>query len=353
MGARVVTFPQALGVILGTKVGTTVAGWLIAVVGFKLQLGTIAQPVVLLGALMTMFGLERLRHLGWALAGFSLLFIGIDVIQDDMAPFEGSVTPDDFPPDTWFGRLQLLFIGMAITLVTQSSSAGVATALVALQTGTITFPQTAAMVIGMDMGTTFKTARAISTELFTVLAGLLAAQPARTAASRLQHVHEAVDLTRQVTERIASDSARPHVHGRHLAFVHALDHISRLASRCGRVERIGMRQDECCLRRLSANLRATVETAAGAADGERTERRQDQVRQLMCRQCHLVRAHTLNAAGRRSLDAETALLRLDAGRWLHRVSHQVWRIVHHLRVAEQNAPPHDAVSPLVAEDVDD
>lgn len=468
VGAGLMTFPQALGVILGANVGTTVTGWLIAVLGFKLQLGTIAQPVALLGVLMTMFGPGRLRHLGWSLAGFSLLFIGIDVIQDGMAPFERSVTPNDFPPDTWFGRLQLLFIGVAITLVTQSSSAGVATALVALQTGTITFPLAAAMVIGMDVGTTFKTVlatiggstatkrtgyahliynvlsaivafflldlftlaldrwlaqgttgdaqvalvafhtafnllglaavlpfaapfarlivwmvpergpsltgslddrlledpgaavdsavaavRAIAMEQFAVLASLLVTQPPRTAVSRLQHIREAVDHTRQFTERIASDLAHPHVRDRHLALMHALDHLSRLALRCGQSERIGVLQGERRLRRLSRVLRETVGAVAEATDAEAAELRQDRVRQLMRRQRHLVRSSTLNAAARRRLDADTALLRLDAGRWLHRVSYHVWRIVHHLRKAERTTLPNGATPPLVEEDVDD
>ena len=71
-----------------------------------------------------------------------------------MAGLEGVVTPDSFPSDGLAGRLLLLFIGVGITLVTQSSSAGVATALAAVNSGTISFEQAAVMVIGMDVGTT-------------------------------------------------------------------------------------------------------------------------------------------------------------------------------------------------------
>jgi len=81
-------------------------------------------------------------------------------MQDGMAHFQGVVTPESFPDDTLFGRFQLVLIGIAITLVTQSSSAGVAAALVALHAGAISFPQAAAMVIGMDVGTTFTAALA-------------------------------------------------------------------------------------------------------------------------------------------------------------------------------------------------
>ncbi len=155
VGAGLLTFPQALGIIYGANVGTTLTGWIVALVGFKLDLGSTALPLLLLGMLMRLFGGARLRHTGWALTGFSLLFIGIDAMQDGLGVLEGAVTPEDFPGDSVWGRLQLVAIGVAITLVTQSSSAGIATALVALGSGAISFPQAAAMVIGMDVGTTF------------------------------------------------------------------------------------------------------------------------------------------------------------------------------------------------------
>ncbi len=160
VGAGLLSFSQALGIIFGANIGTTITGWLVALLGFKLNIGLAAMPLILVGALLKMFGSARLRNVGGAVAGFSLLFVGIDLMQEGMAAFEGVVTPADFPPDTWFGRFLLLLIGVAITVVTQSSSAGVATAMVALGAGAISFPQAAAMVIGMDVGTTFTAALA-------------------------------------------------------------------------------------------------------------------------------------------------------------------------------------------------
>lgn len=160
VSAGLLTFPQALGIIFGANIGTTITGWLVAIVGFKLDLGTLVLPIVLIGVLLKLFGGVRLGHIGWTLAGFGVLFIGIDAMQEGMKPFEGTVTPDSFPRDTLLGRLLLVLIGVLITLVTQSSSAGVAAALVALASGTISFPQAAAMVIGMDIGTTFTAALA-------------------------------------------------------------------------------------------------------------------------------------------------------------------------------------------------
>ena len=157
VSAGLMTFPQSLGALFGTNIGTTATGWLVALVGFKLQLSSIMLPVLFAGVMLRLFGRRRARDLGWALAGFALIFIGLDMLQGGMAAYEGVVTPADFPGDGLGGRLLLVLIGAGITLVTQSSSAGVATALTAVHSGAITFPQAAAMVIGMDVGTTATT----------------------------------------------------------------------------------------------------------------------------------------------------------------------------------------------------
>ncbi|MFN3615304.1 MAG: Na/Pi cotransporter family protein, partial [Rubrimonas sp.] len=154
VGAGLMTFPQAVGVILGANIGTTLTGWIVAVVGFKMQLGLTALPLLLAGVLARMFARGRAAQAGWALAGFSLIFIGIDMLQEGMAGFEGAVSPASFPDDTALGRAQLALIGLAATVVMQSSSAAMATALAAMTAGAIDFPQAAAMVIGMNVGTT-------------------------------------------------------------------------------------------------------------------------------------------------------------------------------------------------------
>ncbi|ASP32391.1 Na/Pi cotransporter family protein [Labrenzia sp. VG12] len=155
VASGLLTFPQALGIIFGANVGTTLTGWLVAILGFKLDLGQIALPFVFLGAVLRIAFKGKTALAGQALAGFCLIFIGIEHLKTGLDAFGGLVTPTDFPPDTLFGRLQLVAIGILITLVTQSSSAGVATALAALGAGAISFPQAAALVIGMDVGTTF------------------------------------------------------------------------------------------------------------------------------------------------------------------------------------------------------
>lgn len=155
VAAGLLTFPQALGIIYGANVGTTFTGWMVALFGFKLKIGIAALPVVFAGALLRTFGRGRWRDAGSGLAGFAVIFLGMSFMQEGMAGFQGSLAPASFPPDTLGGRFALVGIGVLVTLVTQSSSAGVAMSMTALSVGAINFPQAAALVIGMDVGTTF------------------------------------------------------------------------------------------------------------------------------------------------------------------------------------------------------
>ena len=154
VGAGLLTFPNALGIVFGANAGTTVTGWIVATLGFKLDLGTIVPPVILAGVLLRLFGRGTPRSVGLALAGFGLVFLGIEVLKSGMAGLEGELTPADLPGESLGGRIALVGIGFAVTAVTQSSSAGVATAIAALHARTISFEQAGALVVGMDIGTT-------------------------------------------------------------------------------------------------------------------------------------------------------------------------------------------------------
>lgn len=154
VGAGLMAFPEALGVVFGANIGTTLKGWVIAIFGFKYDLGTMALPVIFFGVVLRLFSTGKWSAIGYACAGFGLVFVAINTMQTGMSGLEGVLTPDVLPADTWWGRIQLVLLGILITVITQSSSAGVAAALTAVYLGTINFHQAAAMVIGMDVGTT-------------------------------------------------------------------------------------------------------------------------------------------------------------------------------------------------------
>ncbi|NOR56888.1 MAG: Na/Pi cotransporter family protein [Sulfurimonas sp.] len=160
VGAGLISFSASLGIIFGANIGTTVTGWIVVLLGFKLKLDAIMMFFILFGVLLKLFAKNRLAIFGYTLAGFSLIFIAISMMQNGMSSFEGLISPEQFPHDTIIGRLKLIALGVIFTIITQSSSAGVATALTALFAGAINFEQAAALVIGMDVGTTITAALA-------------------------------------------------------------------------------------------------------------------------------------------------------------------------------------------------
>lgn len=153
VSAGLLSFPQAIGVIFGANLGTTSTGWIVSLLGFKMSIGTIAQPLIFLGVVMRLLGRDRIAALGTTLAGFGLLFVGLDVLQAGMSGLSAHITPESFPPPTLFGSFALIGIGLLMTVVLQSSSAAVATTLAALYAGNITLDQAAALVIGQNVGT--------------------------------------------------------------------------------------------------------------------------------------------------------------------------------------------------------
>ena len=172
VSAGLLTFPQAVAVLLGANVGTTSTGWLVSVLGLKVQVAAVALPAVGVGALLRLLARGRTAHWGMALAGFGLIFVGIDALQAGMAGVAETFDPSRFPGATLWGRVALVFIGAAMTVVMQSSSAAVATTLTALHAGTISLEQAALLVVGQNVGTTVKAA----------LASLGASVPARRTA---------------------------------------------------------------------------------------------------------------------------------------------------------------------------
>lgn len=153
-GAGLLSFAQALGIVFGANLGSTLTGWLVALLGFRLDLDRIAPLLVFVGMALR-FGLgARGRSAGSALAGFGLLFTGLGILQDGVAGIDLWPSPERLPPDSLWGRGVLVAIGLGMTLITQASSAGVATAIAALHAGQIDLAQAGALVIGMDVGTT-------------------------------------------------------------------------------------------------------------------------------------------------------------------------------------------------------
>jgi phosphate:Na+ symporter len=160
VSAGLLRFPQAVGVIFGAAVGTTSTGWLVAFLGLRYSVSALALPLVGVGALLRLLGRGRAPSMGLALAGFGLVFIGIDTLQLGMAALSERIDLALLAREGFAGMLLLVAIGILMTVVMQSSSAAVATTLAALHAGTIGLEQAAVLVIGQNTGTTVTAALA-------------------------------------------------------------------------------------------------------------------------------------------------------------------------------------------------
>ena len=151
VSAGLVTFSQAIGITIGATLGTTSTPWLVAIFGFRLRIASAAMPLVGVGALLWLVARGRLRSCGAILAGFGLLFMGIDYLQVGMKGVRWDL--ESFAGTGAGARWVLAGIGIIMTIVMQSSSAAAATTLVALDAGSLTYQQACAMVVGQSIGT--------------------------------------------------------------------------------------------------------------------------------------------------------------------------------------------------------
>jgi len=155
VNAGLMTVRQAIGVIYGSNVGTTMTGWLVALVGFKFDIKAIALPVIGTGmGMWLLFGDRRQGAVGMALAGFGVFFIGIDVLNTAFQDLGSRVQLGTLFREGIGGLLLFVGIGFLLTTLMQSSSAAMAVTLTAASGGLIPLNAGAAMVIGANLGTT-------------------------------------------------------------------------------------------------------------------------------------------------------------------------------------------------------
>ena len=155
VNAGLLSMRHALGIVYGANIGTTMTGWLVALVGFKLNIQAVALPMIGVGMLLKLLKPNtRLASLGIAIAGFGLFFVGIDSLK---TAFEGIVSTFDFSQfkaSGVEGFLMYLAIGFVMTVLTQSSSASIALTITAATSGIVGIYAAGAMVIGANIGTT-------------------------------------------------------------------------------------------------------------------------------------------------------------------------------------------------------
>ena len=158
VNAGLLTLTQAIGVIMGANIGTTVTAWMVAFLGFKADISILAIPLMLFGFLFSNSKKNKHQNIGELIVGFSLLFLGLSFMKESVPDLNETPQVLEFVRN-WssygFGSVLIFLVfGTVLTLVLQSSSATMAITLIMLSMGWIPFHMACAMVLGENIGTT-------------------------------------------------------------------------------------------------------------------------------------------------------------------------------------------------------
>ena len=158
VNAGLLTLVQAVGIIMGANIGTTLTAWVTAV-GFSVDISAFSVPLMILGFLLTSSKKENNKNIGEFIVGFALMFLGLSFMKssagailsnkDAMVAFFSHFTEFGFWSDIIF-----LLAGTILTIVLQASSATMAITMLLTTSGLIDFELACAMVLGENIGTT-------------------------------------------------------------------------------------------------------------------------------------------------------------------------------------------------------
>lgn len=154
VNASLLTLKQALGVIFGANIGTTVTGWLLA-----LNIGKYGLPIVGIGAIANMFlKSDKAKTRAMTFMGLGMIFLGLELMSGGLKPIR--TMPEFvrlfhmFSADTYFGVLKVALIGAFITAIVQSSAATLGITFTLAMQGLIDYQTAVALVLGENVGTT-------------------------------------------------------------------------------------------------------------------------------------------------------------------------------------------------------
>ena len=156
--AGLLTLTQAIGPIMGANIGTTFTGWLVSLLGFKVDISAFALPVIGLGFPLSFVDSAKARQWSNVLVGFGFLFLGLEFLKNGVPDIGAHPEALEFLKN-WSGygvgsTLLFVLVASVLTVVIQSSSAMMAITITMAAAGWIDFPIAAAMVLGENIGTT-------------------------------------------------------------------------------------------------------------------------------------------------------------------------------------------------------
>lgn len=158
VNARLMTLRESIGMIMGANLGTTTIFWIIAFMGFKMNLNAISLPCVGIGVAMIFFRSPRVRDAGESFIGFGILLLGLNFLKMSVPDVQSNPEVFAFLAD-WSGRgfgsvLIFFAFGIFLAVLVQSSSVAGAITLTLAAKGWIGYEDAAAIVLGENIGTT-------------------------------------------------------------------------------------------------------------------------------------------------------------------------------------------------------
>ncbi len=156
--AGLLTLVQAIGLVMGANIGTTVTAWIVAICGFKVKISSFALPIIAIAFVMSRLRGSRGQQSSEVLIGFGLLFLGLKFLKDAVPNLSDNPGALEFLQSyahSGFASVLLFaLVGALVTAIVQSSSASTAVFLTMAAKGWVSFDLAAAMVVGSNIGTT-------------------------------------------------------------------------------------------------------------------------------------------------------------------------------------------------------
>lgn len=153
INARLLHLRQAVMVEFGANLGKISIVWLIAIIGFKLNLASYALPMLSFGIIIKMALRKKFQGFGTAIVGFSLLFFGISVLKDGITQLTANADFSAYQIQGFEDVLICLVIGSIISLIMQSSTGALAVIVSATASGVLNVETASVLMIGLNLGT--------------------------------------------------------------------------------------------------------------------------------------------------------------------------------------------------------
>ena len=154
LSAGLITLAAGIGIIFGANLGTTTGAWLIAGLGMKVKISAYAMPMLVFGIILVFQKSKSLTGVGYILAGLGFLFLGIHHMKEGFEAFRDTIDLTAFAVEGYSGVLLFTLLGVAATVIMQSSHATLVIIITALAAGQITYENGLGLAIGANIGTT-------------------------------------------------------------------------------------------------------------------------------------------------------------------------------------------------------